>query len=144
MSDNTEPVPSSTNATPATSSSPAFQRQSYWDGVKSSLSHLKKAIDAEGHNLRKSDAFSTWLVPCSALALLAATLLRVGFLRTVLVAVTFGTLMYFLSSRMGVLRSLNFRQTNLVWHLIMSGFVAGITFAYLCLEIAFWRSQLFH
>ncbi len=148
MSENTEPVPASTSAstpaTPASSPAKTFQRQTYWQGVTSSLSHLKKAIDSEGHNLRKSDALSTWLVPCSALALLAATLVHMSVLRTGLVALTFATLMYFLSSRCGVIKSLNFRQTNLVWHLIMSSFVAGITFAYLCLEIAFWRAQLLH
>lgn len=141
MSENAEPAP----ATPAPTSTttPAFQRQNYWQGLGSTLSHLKKAIDAEGHNLRRSDALSTWLVPCSALALLAATLLKMGALRTILVALTLTTLFYFLTSRMGVIRSLNFRQTNLVWHLIMSAFVTGIVFAYMCLELAFWRAQLF-
>ncbi|MBK9205708.1 MAG: hypothetical protein IPL73_25470 [Candidatus Obscuribacter sp.] len=45
------------------------------------------------------------------------------------------SVMFYVLSRVGIMRTLNERQAVLIWHILSATFLMGITFAFVFLEI---------
>lgn len=110
------------------------QRLSFWPNVRASFKHIRESVKAEGSNIRKADPFTVWLLPVVILILACATVLgtwfRIGF-----GLLAFGSALYYILARIGIVRNMTHRQTNMVWHLLMISFIGGLLFAFFYLEL---------
>lgn len=109
-------------------------RLGFWPNLMASFKHIRIAVNDEGNKLRKSDPLTIWLVPASAVILLIVTLTPQGWLRCTTALVAYMSVIFYIMARIGIVRALNNRQTNLVWHLLLASFLGGILFAFTLLE----------
>lgn len=109
-------------------------RLGFADNVSEALKHTKKSIDAQGSAGRPSDKLSAWLVPITSVAL-AAAVFCAGWARMGISIICLAALLYFILSRIGIMRTLSERQASLVWHLLLGTFQMGIMFTVVYLEI---------
>ena len=123
-----------TSETHDVSADPASQRLPFWPNVKASFRHIRESVKVEGSNIRKSDPFSVWLVPIVVLMLAGATLMGT-WARIAFGLIAFGSAIYYILKRIGIVRNMNHRQTNMVWHLLMVSFISGLLFAFFYLEL---------
>ncbi len=119
---------------PDANADPASQRLSFWPNVTASFKHIRESVRSEGNNIRKSDPFTVWLVPVVVILLAAATLL--GPLAKIIGGLAaFGSTIFYILSRIGIVRNMTHRQTNMVWHLLLVSFIGGLLFAFFYLEL---------
>jgi hypothetical protein len=109
-------------------------RLSFWPNVQASIKHIRESVKAEGSNIRKSDPITVWMVPFFTVALIAATLIS-GHARLVVGVLAFLSALVYVMARIGIVRSMNHRQANMVWHLLMATFISGLLFAFTYLEL---------
>jgi len=119
---------------PDVSADPATQRLAFWPNVQASFKHIRESVKAEGSNIRKSDPFTVWLVPVVATVLAGATLLG-PWARIIFGLVAFGSVMFYILNRIGIVRNMTHRQTNMIWHLLLVSFIGGLLFAFFYLEL---------
>lgn len=123
-----------TSETPDVVTDPASQRLAFWPNVQASFKHIRESVKAEGNNIRKSDPFTVWLLPGVILILAGATVLGTWF-RIIFGLLAFGSSMLYILNRIGIVRNMTHRQTNMVWHLLMISFIGGLLFAFFYLEL---------
>lgn len=131
-----------TPETPAQSQ--PIPRLAFWPNVGASFKHIRESVRAEGAKIRKYDPITVWLVPLTILALVFATQLGT-WARVGVGAIAFFTSFTYILHRIGIVRSMNHRQTNLVWHLLLATFILGMLFAFGYLELVrlIWPAQEF-
>ena len=110
-------------------------RLGFIDNLKASYKKIRLAVNSEGKKIRKSDPITIWLVPGLAFALLAVSFSG-GILRLIISILAYFSACLYIAARIGIVRSMNDRQINLVWHIILCSFIAGILFAFMILSIA--------
>jgi hypothetical protein len=123
-----------TSELPDVSADPASQRLPFWPNVSASFKHIRESVRTEGSNIRKSDPFTVWLVPAVVIMLAGATLLGT-WARLAFGLAAFASVMFYILGRIGIVRGMNHRQTNMVWHLLLVSFIGGLLFAFFYLEI---------
>jgi len=114
---------------------PQKLRAGYWKSVADTCKHVKTSIASEGKRLRTSDYFSIICLPIFALllAVFAANIMLTAY-RPLFALAFFGSLLYFIGARIGILRALTARQTHLTFNVIVATFMLGCTFALLVFE----------
>lgn len=110
-------------------------RLGFWPNILASFKHIRTAVNDEGNKTRKSDPVTIWMVPVSAVLLLIVTMTPQGWLRCLMALVSYLTVIFYIMARIGIVRALNNRQTNLVWHLLLASFLGGILFAFTLIEL---------
>lgn len=123
-----------TSETPDVTVDPSSQRLPFWPNVTASFRHIRESVKIEGSNIRKSDPFTVWLVPIVVVLLAGATVLGT-WARISFGLLAFGSAIYYILKRIGIVRNMNHRQTNMVWHLLMVSFISGLLFAFFYLEL---------
>lgn len=127
--DNSEPKVESTPDAPG-----KVERLGFFANVNESFKHVSKSVDSQGSSLRQSDHLTALLVPATSFALLAAVLSG-GWARLVVSIIAMAALLFYVLSRIGIMRTLNERQATLIWHIFLGLFLMGITFSFVFLEI---------
>lgn len=127
--DNSEPKVESISDAPA-----KVERLGFFANVNESFKHVSKSVDSQGSSLRQSDHLTALLVPATSFALLAAVLSG-GWARLVVSIIAMAALLFYVLSRIGIMRTLNERQATLIWHIFLGLFLMGITFSFVFLEI---------
>ncbi len=110
------------------------ERLPFGPNLMATLKHIRAAVKAEGDRMRKSDPLTLWLVPGLAVALACVSFSH-GVLRILISLLAYLAVLAYILTRIGIVRSLSHRQTNLVWHLLMAEFISGLIFALLVFEI---------
>ncbi len=103
-------------------------RLKFWDNVSATYKYVRESVKAEGKRIRKSDPFTIWLVPSLAVVL-AATSFAHGMLRTFVSFLALVSVFVYLLMRVGIMRSMNHRQVNIIWHMLMASFLGGMLLA---------------
>lgn len=117
-------------------SAPKHLRASFWGNLSSAFKHIRAASNAESSRLRGSDYVSVISFPLAAVLLASSAfmphgiLLRPWFVLFLLIA-----LLYFIASRIGVVKSFTPRQAHLVWMIVVATFITGSVFALFLFEI---------
>ena len=109
-------------------------RLGFFDNLKASYTKIRTSVKDEGKNIRKSDPLTIWMVPGLAVALVFASASG-GIVRLLVAFLAYFSACIYVAARIGIVRSMNSRQVNLVWHIIMCSFIAGILFAFLFLSL---------
>ena len=109
-------------------------RLGFLDNVKASYTKIRASVNEEGKNIRKSDPWTIWLVPGLAVALVFVSFTG-GIVRLLVALMAYFSACLYIAARIGIVRSMNSRQVNLVWHIIMCSFIAGILFAFPILSL---------
>ena len=109
-------------------------RLGFIDNLKASYQKIRISVKSEGEKIRKTDPITIWLVPGLAIALLCVSFTG-GFLRLLIAICAYLSACFYIAARIGIVRSMNERQVNLVWHILMASFIAGILFAFVVLSI---------
>jgi len=110
------------------------QRLGFLENISESAKHVSKSVDSQGKTLRQSDHLTALLVPATSFALLAAVLAG-GWARLIVSIIAMAALLFYVLSRIGIMRTLNERQAALIWHIFLGLFLMGITFSFVFLEI---------
>ncbi len=110
------------------------QRMPFSDNVRESFKYIRKSVKAEGNNIRKTDPITIWLVPVVCIVLFFAALVG-GWYRFVMALSAYISVLIYILARVGIVRGMNHRQTNMVWHLLLATFLAGVLFAFAVLEL---------
>lgn len=126
---------SESNVPESKESSSQIPRLGFLDNVKASYTKIRSSVNEEGKNIRKSDPLTIWLVPGLAIALVFVSFTG-GIIRLLVAFMAYLSACLYVAARIGIVRSMNSRQVNLVWHIIMCSFIAGILFAFLVLSIS--------
>lgn len=109
-------------------------RLGFFANVGASFTKIRESVKAEGKNIRKTDPLTIWLVPALSLALVFVSLTG-GVIRAIVAFLAFASACVYVAARIGIVRSMNTRQVNLIWHIILCVFISGILFAFLVLSI---------
>ncbi|MBZ0187817.1 MAG: hypothetical protein K8F91_16340 [Candidatus Obscuribacterales bacterium] len=125
-SSNVEQPPQSAPAT--------IPRLGFWPNLLASYKLIREAVQSEGKKIRKSDPLTIWLVPGLAFALLAVSF-STGALRLAVAILAYFSALLYIAARIGIVRSMNHRQVNLVWHIILCSFLAGVLFSFVVLHL---------
>lgn len=104
------------------------------DNVKEAALHVGKSVKNQGSKTRQSDILSSLLMPVTCVALMAASICM-SWARLVVALIALCSVMFYVLSRVGIMRTLNERQAVLIWHILSATFLMGITFAFVFLEI---------
>lgn len=117
-------------------SDPKALRASYWGNITAALKHMQEAVEVEGRKLRGADYVSVIMLPIASVVLAICSATPHGLtVRPFLVLFFCIALLYFIGARIGILRSLNHRQTHLVLSIISATFLLGATFSLLMYEV---------
>ena len=111
-----------------------IERLSFWPNIAASFKYIRESVKEEGSRIRKSDPLTIWMVPATAIMLVVVSL-TAGWLRCITGVVALVAVWFYILARFGIVRSMNHRQVNLVWHIILASFLAGILFAFTFLEL---------
>lgn len=109
------------------------ERLSFWPNLSQSFKHIRESVKHEGHRMRKSDPLTVWLVPSLAV-ILAVVSMSTGHLRVAVGVLAYISVLAYIGARIGIVRSMSFRQTNLVWHVMLATFISGLLFALIVFE----------
>jgi hypothetical protein len=121
-------------AEPATTDQPQkLQRLGFWQNIVASFKHIRKAVDEEGNRIRKTDPITVWLVPAVAIVLVFVAGIA-GWPRLFFTMAAYISVIIYIAVRIGIVRALNYRQTNIIWHLLLASFLAGVLFTFAFLE----------
>ncbi|HEY9773746.1 MAG TPA: hypothetical protein V6C81_08040 [Planktothrix sp.] len=115
---------------------PKSLRMGYWQSVALTMKHIQASVSSEGQRVRSSDILP--IVSIAVLAVLIAIFAGNAMLssaRPFLVLAFFLTLLYFVGGRIGVMRSLNSRQTHLIFNMLIAMFMLGCTASLLLFEV---------
>ena len=128
------------NPTPNTSggaaTDPKHLRASFWGNLSSAASHIKQATHTESSRLRGSDYISVISFPTAAILLASSQFIPNGStFRPWFVLFLLMALLYFIATRIGVVKSFTPRQAHLVWMMIVATFIAGSVFSLFVFEI---------
>lgn len=110
------------------------QRMPFSASVKESFRYIRESVKAEGNNIRKHDPITVWLVPVVCIILFFAAVVG-GWIRFVVALSAYISVLVYIVARVGIVRGMNHRQTNMVWHLLLASFLAGVLFAFAVLEL---------
>jgi len=126
-------------ATPIAESEPSLTgralRAGFWQNVIGSFDHINRAVKAEGKRLRVSDYVSVILLPVAAILLAWASSSYEGLTFRPYIVLLFNFIaLYFIASRIGIIRTLTYRQTHLVWVIICASFLLGCVFSLLIFD----------
>ena len=129
-----------TNSPDAPAGEPAgkpsqIPRLGFFANLQASFKQIREAVHAEGKNIRKTDPLTIWLVPALAFALVCVSLSS-GLIRVIVALLAFSSACLYIAARIGIVRSMNTRQVNLIWHILLCAFISGIIFAFLVLSIS--------
>lgn len=111
-----------------------IERLKFWPNLGTSFKHIRESVRSEGNRIRKTDPITIFLVPVACIVLAYASFAS-GWLRLLIATLTFFSMLFYVAARIGIVRSMNHRQTNLVWHIMMAMFMAGIVFALMFKEL---------
>jgi hypothetical protein len=105
-------------------------RDSYVENVKTSLNLMLTAASTEGAKLRWSDYVAVSLLPISSILLLLVSVMSESLtIRPLLVILTMLCVLYYIGSRMGVVKTLTSRQSYLILQMCIACFIFGCVFA---------------
>jgi len=110
------------------------ERLAFWPNVQASFKYIRESVRSEGNKIRKSDPITVWMLPLLTVALVLTTAMS-GWARMIVGLLAYGSALVYVLARIGIVRGMSFRQTNMVWHLLMASFTAGLLFAFVYLEI---------
>ncbi|MGD9684493.1 MAG: hypothetical protein AB7W16_25295 [Candidatus Obscuribacterales bacterium] len=133
----TENTPTPENTTTPGTQAPApgtIPRLGFWPNLIASFKLIREAVRSEGQKIRKSDPLTIWLVPALAVALLCVSF-STGLVRLAVAMLAYFSALLYIAARIGIVRSMNHRQVNLVWHIILCSFLAGVLFAFVVLHL---------
>lgn len=130
----TAEMPPSSSQQESSSEQQPINRLAFWPNVQASYKHIRESVRAEGSNIRKSDPVTVWLVPLFTIALVAATFVS-GYAKLVVGVLACLSALAYILARIGIVRNMNHRQTNMVWHLLLAAFIFGLLFAFTYLEV---------
>ncbi len=111
------------------------QRLGFFENISESAKHVRNSVNSQGKTLRQSDHLSAMMVPATSFALMAAVLAG-GWARLVVSVIALAALLFYVLSRIGIMRTLSERQAALIWHIFLGLFLMGITFSFVFLEIS--------
>lgn len=134
----TEPESEGTQAKPEPAAvvDPKSMRVGFWQNLAMAIGHIRGSITTEGSRLRGSDYISIIALPLAAILLCATNFMSNGLaMRPWFVLFLLMSLLYFVASRIGVVKSFSPRQAHLVWTMLVSAFLAGAVFTLLFFEI---------
>lgn len=109
-------------------------RLGFADNVKEAAKHVGQSVKSQSGKTRQSDILSAMLMPVTCIALVAASVCA-NWARLVVALLALCSVLFYVLSRIGIMRTLNERQAVLVWHILSATFLMGITFAFVFLEI---------
>ncbi|MBI5174186.1 MAG: hypothetical protein SFV17_24100 [Candidatus Obscuribacter sp.] len=109
-------------------------RLGFVDNVKEAFRHISRSVKAQRGRIRSADYLSIFLVPVTCIALMAASFCA-SWSRLIVSLIALCSVLFYVLARIGIMRTLNERQAALIWHILMSTFLMGITFAFVFLEI---------
>ncbi|CAN5320235.1 hypothetical protein BH11CYA1_BH11CYA1_50180 [soil metagenome] len=110
------------------------ERLGFFENLNETARHLGKSIETQGRSIREEDKLSSLLVPATCIGLTIAVTVG-GWARLVVSTLALAALLYYVLSRIGIVRSLTERQAALIWHIVLSVFLLGITFSFVFLEV---------
>ena len=116
------------------SDSPPVERLPFGPNLAESMKHIRTSVKTEGDRMRKFDPLTLWLVPGLAVVLACVSFSQ-GVVRIGISILAYLAVLAYILTRIGIVRSLNHRQTNLVWHLLMANFISGLLFALIVFEL---------
>ena len=111
-----------------------IERLGFFENLNATVRHVGKSIESEGRSIREEDRLSSLLVPATCIGLTLAVTIG-GWARLVVSTLALAALLYYVLSRIGIVRSLSERQAALIWHIVLSVFLLGITFSFVFLEV---------
>jgi len=115
---------------------PKRLRASFWGNLASAAAHIRQASSSESSRLRGSDYVSVISFPLAAVLLASSQFMPNGImLRPWFVLFLLISLLYFIASRIGVVKSFTPRQAHLVWMIVVATFITGSVFALFVFEI---------
>ena len=110
------------------------QRLGFFENISESVKHVGKSVETQGKTFREEDKISSLLVPVTCIGLTIAVTIG-GWARLIVSTLALAALLYYVLSRIGIMRSLSERQAALIWHIVLSVFLLGITFSFVFLEV---------
>lgn len=110
------------------------ERLKFWPNIGASYKYIREAVKAEGNRIRKTDPITIWLVPALALVV-AVTAFMSSWLRVIFAFLAYLSVALYVVARIGIVRSMNHRQVNIVWHLLLASFLGGMLFAIAIFEL---------
>ena len=135
MSDSNQDAQPANRESDASGSKSRIERSGYIDNVVSSLDHMLTAANKEGAKLRWSDYLAVSLLPISSILLLVVSVMTDSVaIRPVLVIFTMLCVLYYIGSRIGVIKTLTSRQSYLILQMFIACFIFGCTFALFIIE----------
>jgi hypothetical protein len=120
--------------TDETASKDKVERLGFFENISESVKHVGKSIETQGRTIREEDKISSLLVPATCIGLTIAVSIG-GWARLIVSTLALAALLYYVLSRIGIMRSLNERQAALIWHIVLSVFLLGLTFSFVFLEV---------
>ncbi|MFA7335404.1 MAG: hypothetical protein WC028_01365 [Candidatus Obscuribacterales bacterium] len=110
------------------------ERLGFFENIKESAKHVGKSVETQGKSVRVEDKISSLLVPVTCIGLTIAVTIG-GWARLIVSTLALAALLYYVLSRIGIMRTLSERQAALIWHIVLSVFLLGITFSFVFLEV---------
>ena len=120
--------------TDETASKDKVERLGFFENISESVKHVGKSIETQGRTIREEDKISSLLVPATCIGLTIAVSIG-GWARLIVSTLALAALLYYVLSRIGIMRYLNERQAALIWHIVLSVFLLGLTFSFVFLEV---------
>lgn len=119
-----------------TAADPKANRATFWGNLWEAIAHIRSSISSEGTRLRGSDYVSVFTFPAAAILLVFCQFIPNGLTyRPWVVLFLLLALLYFVASRIGVVKSFTSRQAHLVWMIIVATFISGAVFSLFVFEI---------